>query len=217
MYRYMGSPNQLAVDMPDHTVKIFYGITQDLGAALTAGGKPQRPYNFSQYNVVSPQWGLAPAGYYVVTQFMGGFLLDGCPLNVIFGQGFQSGQQEALSASGIYCNAAAPTASSASGVTASAVSASAGPIPGSTIVGFTSGPDYANTNPTQVIITPGAGTVAPVASAPGGPILPTGPVTTIDTGGGGGGAPGLPAPASDMTMILVFGALALILLSRGKG
>lgn len=97
----LGSVNQLAVDMPDQTVRIFYGITTDLGAALSSGGKPQRPYNFSQYNVQSPQWGLAPNGYYNVQTFQGGFLLDGCPLNVIFGQGWMAGQQAALQQAGI--------------------------------------------------------------------------------------------------------------------
>lgn len=165
----LGSPNQLAVDMPDQTTKVFYGITQDLGAALTAGGKPQRPYNFSQYNVQSPQWGLAPNGYYVVTQFGGGFLLDGCPLNVIFGQGWISGQQEALHSAGITCGASA--------MTPTVPTVSAGPIPGSTVNAstFNSGPNYANTNPRQVIITPGQGSVVSQSNAPGMPILPTGP------------------------------------------
>ena len=97
----LGSVNQLAVDMPDQTVRIYYGITTDLDAALSGGGKPQRPYNFAQYNVQSPQWGLAPNGYYAVRTFMGGWLLDGCPLNVIFGLGWQTGQQAALMQAGI--------------------------------------------------------------------------------------------------------------------
>lgn len=214
----LGSANQLAVDMPDQTVKIFYGITSELGAALTAGGKPQRPYNFASYNVQSPQWGLAPNGYYTVSQFMGGFLLDGCPLNVIFGQGWISGQQEALTSHGITCGAPA--------MSPTAPVSSAGPIPGSTTVNqatFSSGPNYANTNPTQVIISPGQGTVAPVANAPGQPILPTGPTGPAGpTGPVSYVMPGEPHPAGGSDLgaalpILAGITIVAFLLGRKRG
>lgn len=38
---------------------------------------------------------------YRVTQFQGGWLLDNCPLNIVFGQGWLPGQQEALAAAGL--------------------------------------------------------------------------------------------------------------------
>ncbi len=38
---------------------------------------------------------------YRVSQFANGWLLDGCPLNVVFGQGWVPGQREALQAAGI--------------------------------------------------------------------------------------------------------------------
>lgn len=36
-----------------------------------------------------------------VMRFLGGFLVDGCPLNVIYGEGWINGQKEALLAAGI--------------------------------------------------------------------------------------------------------------------
>lgn len=91
----LGSPNQLEVDMPDGSYKLFFGITTDLDAALKAGGRPKRPDLVIGGNVT-------PQGYYVLTTFEGGWLLDGCPLNVIFGQGWLPGQQEALQSAGIF-------------------------------------------------------------------------------------------------------------------
>jgi hypothetical protein len=36
-----------------------------------------------------------------VSSFMGGWLIDGCPLNVVYGEGWVAGQQEALKAAGM--------------------------------------------------------------------------------------------------------------------
>lgn len=57
--------------------------------ALQNGGTPYRP-NGTPYDVM---------------QFLGGYLFDGCPLNVVLGQGWLAGQQEALQQAGItpYC------------------------------------------------------------------------------------------------------------------
>lgn len=38
---------------------------------------------------------------YTITTFLGGFLLDGCPINVVLGQGWLPGQQTALIAAGL--------------------------------------------------------------------------------------------------------------------
>jgi len=62
----------------------FDGITTALGDAL-ARGKALRP----------------DGSYYTTTSFLGGFLLDGCPLNVIFNQGWLPGQIDALKSGGI--------------------------------------------------------------------------------------------------------------------
>lgn len=75
----------LRVIMPDGSLKFFNGITEDLDAAFKAGGRPTSPNG----------------GFAQLSQFQGGWLVDNCPLNVIFGQGWLPGQQEALKASGL--------------------------------------------------------------------------------------------------------------------
>jgi len=68
----------------DGQYKQFSSINNDLGAALTRG-QPIKP----------------DGSAYTVTSFLGGFLLDGCPLNVILGQGWLPGQIDALKGGGI--------------------------------------------------------------------------------------------------------------------
>lgn len=203
----MGSVNQLAVDMPDQTVRIFYGITTDLGAALSGGGKPQRPYNFAQYNVQSPQWGLAPNGYYNVTTFMGGFLLDGCPLNVIFGQGWQAGQQAALQQAGIV-----PTCPQVSPMTPTVPLQLANPLatapPSQTYVPMTP-PSYTVTSPASGMVT------GPSPAAPQTQMIssqaPMSPTQTFDMGGGA-----LPAGLPSWVPIAAVALIAAVLLRGGK-
>ena len=62
----------------------FDGITAALGDALNRG------------QAVRPD-----GSYYSTTTFLGGFLLDGCPLNIIFNQGWLTGQIDALKSAGI--------------------------------------------------------------------------------------------------------------------
>ena len=214
VFRGLGSPNQLAVEMPDQTIRLFYGITQDLGAALAAGGRPQRPFNFGAYSLQGPQWGIAPNGYYNVTQFMGGYLLDGCPLNVIFGQGWQAGQQQALQAAGITCSAGAmiPAVQTQSTMIA--------PIP--TVTGGTGpqGSVFTPTGGTSVLIAaPGTGSAAPVTAGGGGggPIQPVqyDPGMSSQPGYGGGTDTGTGLP--DWLPYAAAGVVVLLLLSRRKG
>jgi hypothetical protein len=89
---YLGA--SIVVQMPDSSSREFSGISVDLQNAILAGGRPVRP-NGSYYNT---------------EQFMGGWLFDGCPLNVILGQGWIPGQMEALTAAGKtpYCPQFAP-------------------------------------------------------------------------------------------------------------
>lgn len=204
----LGSVNQLAVDMPDQTVRLFYGITTDLGAALSGGGKPQRPYNMAQFNVVSPVWGLAPNGYYNVQTFMGGFLLDGCPLNVIFGQGWLPGQQAALQQAGI-----ASTCPQVSPMTPTVPLTTANPLttqpPSQTFVPYQT-PTFVPTITAGGIIggpSPAAPQTQVISSQA--PALPTGLPDQV----------GIQAPAltySNEIMIAV-GVLAVIVLTRKKG
>ena len=196
----LGSVNQLAVDMPDQTVRIFYGVTQDLGNALGNGGKPQRPYNFAQYNVQSPQWGLVPNGYYNVQTFMGGFLLDGCPLNVIFGQGWQAGQQAALQQAGINptCPQVLPMQSPVPIVTVNPLSTST--VPGATY-SPPIGPSFTPTTVTGGIVTgPSAAAPQTTVYSSQAPALPTGEPAMV----------GQPSISQELPSWVPFAAVALI-------
>jgi hypothetical protein len=200
----LGSPNQLAVEMPDQTIRMFYGISTDLGAALSAGGRPQRPYDGTSMQGQSPQWGVSPNGYYTVTQFMGGFLLDGCPLNVIFGQGWLPGQQAALAASGIIPNCPqVRTAAPVSQVqTASIQAPTFNPV---TSGGFT--PTVTSggivTNPSSV--TPQTAVYAPQAPAP---------PTQIWNQGGSGGSDTTGAALPSWLPYAAAAIIALLILRR---
>jgi hypothetical protein len=123
--RGLGSTNQLNVDMPNGTTEMFYSITQDLGTALGQGGRPWREFTIS---------GNLQRHYYTVTTFMGGFLLDGCPLNVIFGQGWIAGQQDALNAAGIvpHCPELTTVPGQSMTPTVPILTTATGPIPSQT-------------------------------------------------------------------------------------
>jgi hypothetical protein len=203
----MGSANQLNVEMPDRTIRIFYSITQDLGNALAAGGRPQRPYDMSSYNTQSPQWGVAPNGYYIVTQFQGGYLLDNCPLNVIFGQGWIAGQQEALATAGLVAHCPQILGTNAPMVTVLPQQQIPSlQFPGATF-SPTPGPAFAITSPSGVIPS-GQGTPAPVTavSSQGGSAPP--PVTDVfqDMGPGSGAG----EASSGMPSWVPYAAAALI-------
>ena len=71
-------------------IKRFSSVTGALDIALRQGGLP-----------VIMGAGGQPAHYYQIEQFMGGWLLDGCPLNVIQGGQWTSAQIEAVRAAGI--------------------------------------------------------------------------------------------------------------------
>lgn len=83
----------LTLIMPDETVQSFSSVSGALDTALRQGGIPVR------LNAAG-----TPDHYYTLTQFMGGWLLDSCPLNVVMGQGWAAGQIEALNAAGIRPN-----------------------------------------------------------------------------------------------------------------
>lgn len=73
--------HRFRVRMPDGTEKEFTGITPDLDAALKAGGAPLDPVSGQPMKL---------------TNWNGGYLADGLPLNVIFGDGWQPGQLNSL-------------------------------------------------------------------------------------------------------------------------
>lgn len=144
-----GFGGSLSVRMPNQSVQIFSGITSDLDAAFKAGGVPLK----------------ADGSAYSLTNFQGGYLLDGCPLNVVFGQGWLPGQTDALKAAGLTNCPQFPLPP---------VSTPPLQIPG-------------GAPPTNFNQVPAPGFVPVVTSASGGKIVPTGVVTptaaTITPGG----------------------------------
>lgn len=81
---YMGNPG-IVVDV-DGVQTDFQQITTELDAALW------RVYRGTA-RLISPTGTL--------TRFMDGWLINGCPLNVVLGQGWVAGQREALYGAGI--------------------------------------------------------------------------------------------------------------------
>lgn len=95
---YLGAA--IVVRMPDGSNQQFSGISTDLQNAILAGGRPMRP----------------DGSFYATQLFMGGWLFDNCPLNVILGEGWLPGQLDALKAAGLtpYCPQYVPQAPAAS-------------------------------------------------------------------------------------------------------
>lgn len=202
----MGSPNQLNVDMPNGTTLMFYGITPDLDTALRSGGRPKRPDLTVQGNIVSQ-------GYYIVNQFQGGWLLDNCPLNVIFGQGWLPGQQQALAQAGLTPSCPQVTGQPVMSAPAPIQQATS-PIPSQTYVPPLSTTLPGSTIPSAIIT--GSSPAAPNTPvfASSGPGSPTGMnwQDQAEPGGGGGAAPALPQWTFYAAIALI-GVLAL----RGRG
>lgn len=88
-------PGTMSVKMPDGSTKTFTSMTPALDYALQQGGK------------VLDQNG-APM---IMSQFQGGWLANNQPLNVVAGQAWMPGQQQALHAAGIDWTNPNPTAS----------------------------------------------------------------------------------------------------------
>lgn len=94
-YSYLNSSSKKVVVLfPDGTGKEYTEPTPELDDVLMNGGE-----------AVIMQDG-ATIHRFTATQFMGGWLFDNCPLNVIFGKGWLPGQQEALASAGLqpYCS-----------------------------------------------------------------------------------------------------------------
>src|SRR5215831_271030 len=106
----------------------------------------------------------------VMSKFDGGWLANGCPLNVFFGQGWITGQQDALKAAGMtQCLPAAPL--------------SLGPVPQSVTTPPPAGAPFTTTLTTGGLVTvpsPAAPQTGIFGPGYGGP---TPPVPINDTGG----------------------------------
>ena len=88
------------VQMPNGMIQTYSGISTQLDYALQAGGVPidqnGNPYSLTQF---LPGFGEVPYGTPGA-----GYLAGDCPLNVINGEGYLPGQQEALQNAGKYCS-----------------------------------------------------------------------------------------------------------------
>lgn len=87
-YTMLGKRRTLAVAFPDGSIAEFDAVTPELDAALHSG----TPVIIDGGQIIHE---------YTKSQFMGGWLLDGCPLNAVMGFGWQPGQVEALQDAGI--------------------------------------------------------------------------------------------------------------------
>jgi hypothetical protein len=177
-----GLAGGLVVYQGDGSASVYGSISQALGNALATAVK------------VTDQNGTPVT----MTQLPnnGGWLANGCPLNVYFGQGWITGQQDALRAIGMtQCLPAAP-------VTQGTVPASATYNPG--------GPAYTPTLTTGGIVT------GPSATAPQQTVYssatPT-PAVPIDTGNEPG-ASELPAAMPSWLPYAAAAVIALLLLQR---
>lgn len=92
-YAFFGSRRQFAVIMPNGDTLVFDAIVPELDQALRQGGIP----------VILEGGDIVHT--YTASQFMGGWLLDNCPLNVIFDQVWLEGQNDALTDANLqpYC------------------------------------------------------------------------------------------------------------------
>lgn len=92
-WAFFGNRRGFAVVMPNGDMLGFNSIVPELDAALRAGGTP----------VIVEGGDIVHT--YEASQFMGGWLLDNCPLNVIFDQTWLEGQSDALTDAGLspYC------------------------------------------------------------------------------------------------------------------
>jgi hypothetical protein len=181
---YLGA--SIAVRMPDGSTLDFSGISTDLQNAILAGGKPMRP----------------DGSYYNTQLFMGGWLFDNCPLNVILGQGWLPGQMDALKAAGLtpYCPQYQPPGS----VALPPPALSQVPAPGFQLQ--TAGASGARLYPTGVA-TPTAPTIVTLSSGQA-QVIPAEPAQeagVLDEAGMFSGGSWLPWAAISLGLAFAFG------------
>ena len=90
----------IIVQMPDGSTRQYSQASIGLDYALRGGGIPFDSATGKRLNLQSylPNFGVVPMG-----TPGSGYLVDGCPLNVYFAQGWLPGQQKALDISNIQC------------------------------------------------------------------------------------------------------------------
>jgi hypothetical protein len=173
----------------DGQMQQFTGITAALGDALVRG-KAVRP----------------DGSYYTVTSFLGGFLLDGCPLNIIFNQGWLPGQIDALKSGGILPTCLVP-----------------GTLDYYQFYGQTGVPAPTTTPATQLVTQPQPapppvgippGSAPPTIQVTESPYVP--PIATGDVTGGA--APPATGPfGMDWTTLILIGVAVWFLMKQSKG
>lgn len=169
------------VRMVENGVSTWLDSDAAIGASITRGGIPYRPSG-APY-VLSEPFGSG-----------GGYLFDGCPLNIILGKGWIAGQLEALKEMGITCALPSSTPVSVAAGPANECSASicgpaagpAGPTASPPNFGAGTGPTV-TVNPTYI---PGT----PLFGGPSGK-LPGEGITPSNLAGGGAS----PAPTGEQT------------------
>lgn len=190
--------NPFTIQMPNGTENTYSTIDPQIAADLSGGGKPIRP----------------GGGYYNVTMFEGGYLFDNCPLNVILGNGWISGQQAALYAAGITpdCPQVGPVGVAAMNPPAPLTVAPVVPAPAASTQ-IVNGPAFVQTSTAPGVVTtasPAAPTTSVVSSTGSAPALPAG-VQNMNTAG-------IESPGTDNTLMYVaLAGIALLFLTKGKG
>src|SRR5262250_324567 len=94
----------IAVKIPDSTgghYELFQSITSDLALALNTSGAQAYTWGMLADGTFGPN--SQPMTITKNFANTGGFLLNGCPINVILGQGWLPGQQELLAQYGVSC------------------------------------------------------------------------------------------------------------------
>lgn len=196
---YMGV-NPFVIQMPNGDEHTYSTIDPQIAADLSGGGKPIRP----------------GGGFYNVTMFEGGYLFDNCPLNVILGNGWISGQQSALYAAGITpdCPQVGPVGVAAMNPPAPLTVAPQVPV-GAASVMAVNAPAFVQTSSAPGLVTaasPAAPTTSVVSSTGSAPATPI-PAGLMPADNGN-----MQTSAPDNTLMYVaLAGIALLFLTKGKG
>lgn len=196
---YMGV-NPFVIQMPNGDEHTYSTIDPQIAADLSGGGRPIRP----------------GGGFYNVTMFMGGYLFDNCPLNVILGNGWISGQQQALYNAGITpdCPQVGPVGVAAMNPPAPLTTSPVTPAPAAS-TSIVNGPAFVQTSTAPGIVTtasPAAPTTSVVSSAGSAPASPVPAGIDMGTGQASGAA----APDNTLMYVALAG-IALLFLTKGRG
>lgn len=192
--------NPFVIQMPNGDEHTYSTIDPQIAADINGGGRPIRP----------------GGGFYNVSMFEGGYLFDNCPLNVILGNGWISGQQSALYAAGITpgCPQVGPVGVQAMNPPAPLTTSPVVPAPAASTQ-IVNGPAFVQTSTAPGIVTsasPAAPQTSVVSSTGSAPAVP---IQVTDSGMSA--TPEAATPAPDNTLMYVaLAGIALLFLMKGK-